>query len=161
MTPESEEKKKNSSPRRKFLLRGLVICVFLLLLPFAGIQAWKQSLYLSYKSLWEQNYQGDYVIFYSNDLDTMVMSDDELWRMAQECLRNFGCEITYSEESYLPKSIHFNDASKYWFITHDFHDCNEISAQGELPRTLEEIEFGCISIGFEPITNNQSRITKD
>jgi polyferredoxin len=49
MNPQSEEKQKKRPLNRKFLLRALVICLFLLLLPFAGMQAYKQSLYYFYK----------------------------------------------------------------------------------------------------------------
>jgi hypothetical protein len=152
MNPETEEKQKNRPLNRKFLLRGVVICVFLALLPFAGIKAWKQSLFFFNKSLWEQNYPGDYLIYYSNGIDVMGMSDDELWQVAQECLSNFGCEISYSQETYLPQSIRFNSYPQYFVET--FHSCDDLSDLSASSRR-EEILHDCQRIGFEPITNNE------
>jgi hypothetical protein len=156
MNPETEEKKKNTPLNRKFLLRGLVICVFLLLLPFAGIQAWKQSVFLSNKSLWEQNYQGDYLIYYGEvgSGAHFQMRDDELWQIAQDCLTNFGCEITYSQSAYLPLIIDFNNSSQHSLEVGIFYNCNN------LPYTpdefyYDEIRKDCQAVGFELITNNE------
>src|SRR5689334_16439588 len=132
MSPESEEKQKKRPLNRKFLFRALVICVFLLLLPFAGIQAYKQSLYFFYKGLWEQNYQGVYLIGYTDDTSQMeyqvanYTSDELFWQMVEEeCLRNFGCEIVYNSQNYLPEMLYFNTASGYYIRMYELLDCTE------------------------------------
>jgi hypothetical protein len=137
MTPASEEKQKKRPLNRKFLLRGVVIWVFLLLLPFAGILGYKQSLYYFYHGLWEQNYQGEYVVGYTEgeskfewEWDTANFENDELyWQKAEECLRNFGCEIVYNSQYYLPEEIHFNTASGYYIRMFELMDCTEADSQ--------------------------------
>jgi hypothetical protein len=155
MKPESEAKQKNRPLNRKFLLRALVICVFLLLLPFAGILAYKQSLYYFYHGLWEQNYSGDYITYYhygENRTETQTalpINVDEVWQIAQECLRNFACEITYSENNYLPVFIRFNNASNHWLRTYNVFNCGEVPAYDDL------LQSDCRYLGFEPITKNE------
>jgi hypothetical protein len=140
MSPESEEKTKRRPLNRKFLLRGLVICVFLLLLPFAGIQAWKQSLFFFYKSLWEQNHLGNYVVYYSYGVDSIAHLEaypyraDDIWDSAQRCLQHFACEITYQAETYLPVLIVYDSTDAYlpYMQTYGFFDCD---------REFEDIDY--------------------
>jgi hypothetical protein len=155
MSLESQEKQKKRPLNRKFLLRGLVICVFLLLLPFAGILAYKQSLYYFYHGLWAQNYSGNYITYYHYGENRMEIqtarpiSVDEVWQIAQECLRNFACEITYIENNYLPVVIRFNNASNYWLRTYNVFNCSAVPADDDL------LQSNCRYLGFEPITNNE------
>jgi hypothetical protein len=159
MNPETPEKPKNRPLNRKFLLRGFVICVCFMLLPFAGIKAWKQSLFFFYKGLWEQNFQGDFIVYYSwNEIMTdstsgQTMTADALWQAAQQCLNNFGCEIIYSEESYLPLHIYFNDTSQYAIELQSVINCSDLADMTELYR--EETQQYCRTLGFEPNTNNE------
>ena len=156
MNPETPEKQKNSPFNRKLLLRGVVICVFLAILPFAGMKAWKQSLFFFNKSLWEQNFPGDYLIYYGQGSSGThdQMRDDELWQMAQDCLSDFGCEITYSTSHYLPILIDFNNSSQHSIEVGTWYNCND------LPYTpdeffYDEIRKDCQAVGFVLITNNE------
>lgn len=135
-TEDTEKKKKSPIARWRQSLKMIIVAfaIFIIvpLVLFLSYQVYRQLLYNLYHNVWQREHTEDYLVWHEmgngeERMNTIFhASADEIWKIAQDCLKQIFCVLEYDENHKFPVFISFENDYGTWLRITRFEPCSEI-----------------------------------